>query len=75
MAGEEPSYDESHNIQLGVSREKPDEINDKPLSIGWKYNTADYNSGKLTITKTNISSGIISSLKLFDVGNSSWVVN
>ena len=75
MAGEEPSYDESHSIQLGVSREKPDEINDKPLSIGWKYNNADYNSGNLTITKTNISSSIISSLKLFDVGNSSWVVN
>ena len=65
MAGEEPSYDESHSIQLGVSREKPDEINDKPLPIGWKYNNADYNSGNLTITKTNISSSIISSLRLF----------
>ena len=75
VAGEEPSTIEPSSIHLGVSRVNPVDINEKPVSIGSKSNTADYNVANLTITKTKKSSSIISSLKLFVVGNSSWIVN
>ena len=75
MAGEEPSTIESSSIHLGVSRVNPVDINEKPLSIRSKSNAADYNVANLTITKMKKSSSIISSLKLFVAGNSSWVVN
>ena len=75
MAGEESSTIESSSIHLGVSRVNPVDINEKPLSIRSKSNAADYNVANLTITKMKKSSSIISSLKLFVAGNSSWVVN